>query len=391
MHHLSPRIALYSHDTMGLGHVRRNQLIARALVSKLGANVLLITGIKEAGAFPVPYGIDCLTLPAYSKSDQGHYAARSLDMSQSELKELRAELIDAAIRSFAPDLFIVDNVPRGALGELEPALNRIKREAKTRCVLGLRDILDEPFIVRREWRVHKNVEAIRAWFDTIWIYGDSAVYDTLSEYAFPHDVKAKAHFAGYLDPQFGIEAAPSRQDRYFLCAAGGGQDGFALADAFSKAVFPGGTAGIIVTGPFMPDEGRAALAARAAQRPELAVVEAVYDPLPLMRHARAIVAMAGYNTTTEILSLGKRALLVPRVRPRIEQLIRAERLATMGLVDCLPMNALSPEAITSWLGNDRPPHLAPPDFAGLDRIAQYARNLIQNAQPQREHMTIAVQ
>ena len=71
------RIALYSHDTMGLGHARRNGLIARALASApLGAEVLLITGAREAGTFPLPPGVDCVTLPAYRKGRDGHYTAR---------------------------------------------------------------------------------------------------------------------------------------------------------------------------------------------------------------------------------------------------------------------------------------------------------------------------
>ena len=45
--------------------------------------------------------------------------------------------------------------------------------------------------------------------------------------------------------------------------------------------------------------------------------------------------MAGYNTFCEILSLGLRALLLPRVTPRAEQLIRATRAAELGLVDML--------------------------------------------------------
>jgi predicted glycosyltransferase len=118
-----PRIALYSHDTMGLGHIRRNQLIAKALAgSPLNASVLLITGIREGGAFVVPRGIDSMSLPAYHKGVDGTYSARSLDMSAEQLRRLRADLIEMALMRFEPDLFIADNVPRGALDELVPAL-----------------------------------------------------------------------------------------------------------------------------------------------------------------------------------------------------------------------------------------------------------------------------
>src|SRR2546422_7780406 len=43
------RVALYSHDTMGLGHMRRNLLLAQALRhSRLQAVVLMIAGAREA-------------------------------------------------------------------------------------------------------------------------------------------------------------------------------------------------------------------------------------------------------------------------------------------------------------------------------------------------------
>ena len=55
----------------------------------------------------------------------------------------------------------------------------------------------------------------------------------------------------------------------------------------------------------------------------------------LMQRAVGIVAMGGYNTFCEILSLDKRALLVPRTMPRREQLIRASRAQALGLVRML--------------------------------------------------------
>jgi predicted glycosyltransferase len=55
----------------------------------------------------------------------------------------------------------------------------------------------------------------------------------------------------------------------------------------------------------------------------------------LIAGARAVVAMGGYNTYCEILSFDKPALIVPRMRPREEQLIRARRAAELGLIDML--------------------------------------------------------
>jgi predicted glycosyltransferase len=41
-------------------------------------DILLIAGMREAGAFAMPDGVDCLSLPAYAKAADGTYHARDL-------------------------------------------------------------------------------------------------------------------------------------------------------------------------------------------------------------------------------------------------------------------------------------------------------------------------
>ena len=53
---------------------------------------------------------------------------------------------------YKPDLLIVDKEPRGAVRELDPALAHLRRNGSVSCVLGLRDVLDDPLAVRQEWR-----------------------------------------------------------------------------------------------------------------------------------------------------------------------------------------------------------------------------------------------
>src|SRR5713226_4976810 len=53
------RIALYSNDAMGLGHVRRNLLIAQALAgSPVEAAILMMAGTRQASTFTMPPGVD---------------------------------------------------------------------------------------------------------------------------------------------------------------------------------------------------------------------------------------------------------------------------------------------------------------------------------------------
>ena len=366
----APRIALYSHDTMGLGHIRRTSLLARALRRPpLNARVLLLSGIRESGAYPLPDGIDSITLPAYRKHPDGSYGARALGISLERLIALRSQTLAAALDAFAPDVLIVDNVARGALGELDTSLAR-QRARGCRIVLGLRDIIDEPEAVARQWEKLRTLDTIRAYYDAVWIYGDARLYDTARAYNIAAADKPITYL-GYPDPLLREERhAPSNEAPYALCLLGGGQDGYALAAAFARAELPAGWQAILLTGAMMPAAERAQLAALVADRPEYQLHDFTPEPLALMQNASAIVAMSGYNTTLELLALNKPMLLVPRVKPRLEQWLRAARLAELGLADCLHPDDLSSARISDWLTSAQPRAKARDqlDFNGLDRL-----------------------
>lgn len=395
------RVALYSHDTMGLGHFRRNQLIAQAIVgSALPVNALLVAGIREAGGFATPPGVDLLTLPALHKTPDGRYEPRHLTMPLDEIVNLRAKTISAALTAFEPDVFIVDNVPRGAVRELDLTLHCLAQAGRARIVLGLRDLLDSPEAVRRDWERAENESAIRRYFDAIWVYGDAAVYDLAREYHFAPDIASKIRYCGYLDqaeryavPGSTVHSVLDRLDLppgpVVLCLVGGGQDGGRLADAFVRVAFPANTNGIIVTGPFFPLEARQQLQAIAGENRRLRVLDFVEDPRELLATSKWVVAMGGYNTIGEILSYQKRALIVPRVRPRLEQWLRAERLRELGLVDVLHPDDLSPEALGSWIAHEVCADLPPPavresiDLNGLARLPGLLQELLPMSQASR--------
>ncbi|MBX3015912.1 MAG: hypothetical protein KF832_30610 [Caldilineaceae bacterium] len=387
------RIALYSHDTQGLGHIRRNVAIAEALAAGLDQPaILLISGAQVAGAFDLPPGTDCLTVPALGKTPTGQYHARSLGVSLNRLVELRATMIQAALTAFDPDVLIVDKVPQGALDELLPALQVLKATGKTRCILGLRDILDDPVTTRHEWVKSNSDHLIRTYYDALWVYGDPTVYDAVTEYDWAPDIAAKVAYTGYLNrlqtrtepldrnPTL-LDALQVHDRRLVLCAVGGGQDGYPVAHAFAQTPLPADTVGVLLTGPYMPAAQRAELQALAQQQANLHLINFTTDPAPLYQRADAVIAMGGYNTTCEILAAQKHALLVPRVTPRLEQWIRAQRLHELGVLDIVHPDHLSPARIAHWL-HQRPRPLAsrcPIDLDGLTRLPHLLTNLVTDA------------
>lgn len=383
------RVLLYSHDAMGIGHVRRNLRIARALVAASDdLSVLLVSGAAEGTWYTLPPRIDLLTLPSLRKQSNGHYVSRRLAVPPGELIEIRARTIAAAVESFRPDVMIVDKLPRGVAGELVPALRAVRHHGlPTRCVLGLRDILDDAQVVCDEWRTEHHDAFVAANYDAVWIYGDPAVFDTVAEYRFGPAITAMASYTGYLDQ---IEADPTHTlgsiagltledgQRLVLCMCGGGEDGGPLARAFAAAPLADDQVGVILTGPFMPDADRDALRRVAAERDRLRVLEFCPDPLPLLRRADRVVLMGGYNSVSEVLRTDAPALVVPRVCPRTEQLVRAEVLAGRRMLDLMRPEEATPEALGRWLTGPRPAVQGRRsiDFNGLDRIPALLEQLL---------------
>lgn len=389
--HRATRVALYSHDTQGLGHVRRNSLIAAALVdADPDTDLLLLTGAPEASALPLPPRTDLVTFPGLRKDLDGSYAARTLSASLDEVVTMREAVIEGALSAFDPDLVIVDKVALGAHGELAGPLARLRAEHQTRIVLGLREILDDPVTTTREWRQEATEDVIDRLYDAVWVYGDPDVFDPAVEYGWLESTTRKVEYTGYLGRHRsrllagaladGAEEPVAAPAPYVLCLVGGGQDGAALASAFVRARMPHGHTGLLVTGPYLDPAVLAELEAVAARRSDLLVRRLVRDVPGCIAEASATVSMAGYNTVCELLAAGRPALLVPRTEPRREQLIRAERLSQLGLVDVLDAGTGAAAEITGWLAfavrRPRRAGRCPLDLDGLCRLPALAGALV---------------
>src|SRR5215471_10338340 len=142
----SPRVLLYSHDTYGLGHLRRNLAIAAHLLERdRPFSVTLLTGSPVADSWPMPQGLRVRPLPPVIKTGAEEYASRDNSKSFSEIKLHRESVILDALQEYRPDIFLVDHAPAGMKGELLPSLAFIRAQMPdVRVVLGLRDILDSP-------------------------------------------------------------------------------------------------------------------------------------------------------------------------------------------------------------------------------------------------------
>ena len=62
------RVLIYSHDTMGLGHLRRSRAIANSLVEKYDdLSVLILSGSPIIGSFDFSNRVDYVRIPGVIK------------------------------------------------------------------------------------------------------------------------------------------------------------------------------------------------------------------------------------------------------------------------------------------------------------------------------------
>ena len=352
------RILIYSHDSFGLGHLRRCRAIAHAIVDRFkGVSVLILSGSPIIGSFDFLPRVDFVRIPGVVKLHNGEYQSLGLHIDLDQTMAIRAAIIKQTAESFRPDLFLVDKEPLGLKGEVLPTLNLLKSRGTT-LVLGLRDIMDEPALLLREWKRKKVLPALEHLYDEIWVYGLADFADPLQGVACPAAVRSKMIYTGYLRravPHLKTTEPPVRRPPYVLVTVGGGDDGMAVLDWVLAAYehdrrIPLGA--VIVTGPFMAPEQQRYFRERAERMKRIEVLTFDAHLELLMERAVGVVAMAGYNTFCEILSLDKRAILVPRVLPRREQVMRAQRAASLELAYMLdPEGPHEPEIMTTALRN----------------------------------------
>lgn len=354
-----PRIALFGHDTFGLGHLRRNLTIAHQLAEDLpDARFLGLTGSSQAHAFALPPRFDFVKVPSATKDEDGSYGSRTLDLTLAELTGMRSRLIGEALLSFRPDVVIVDHAPAGMEGELVAPLNRLRAEQPgVALVLGLRDVIDDPERVRREWDRLGIVDWMDRIYDRVLIYGARGIGPSPEEYGLSPRLNGRVRFVQYVHR---TERESSRQEArlrlelgeepLMLATVGGGGDGervlLGLLDALAEpGLWPGPV--WVVTGPLMRSASASKIRERARSAPQVRVIE--FDPdLPrTLGAADVVVSMAGYNSTLEVLASGTPAVFVPRSVPRLEQWIRATAMQGLGLCQVVEPDQATPDRLAA--------------------------------------------
>jgi len=388
------KILVYSHDTYGLGNIRRMLSVVQHLVdSDPEACALILSGSPMMQAFRLSPRIDYIKLPCLTRAENGDYESKYLDFDYEKVITMRADLILNTLLNFEPDLLLVDKKPLGVQNEIAPALDLIRRRAnRPRVVLVTREILDSPEVTQGVWERNDYHGAIAEHYDSVLVLGPKAVFDMAEEYDFPEASRHKIRHCGYIAKQQPTHAVADVRSELgagelpiVLLTAGGGRDGLRLLDVGLRTMLSDCRNGrahvVLVPGPEMEPEQRGALRRLGSGVPNLTIFDFTNDMMSYIAAADVVVSMAGYNTVTELLSLGVSGVLVPRVRPSQEQWIRATRLERLGLFSVIHPDQYSEEALRTALdkalaGSNNDSSKVRLDMNALETVHEYVQELM---------------
>lgn len=368
------RILIYSHDSFGLGHLRRCRTIAHSLVGHYkGVSVLILSGSPIIGSFDFKARVDFVRIPGVIKLKDGEYTSLGLHIDLDQTLSMRESIIYHTAASFKPDIFLVDKEPTGLKGEVVSTLKML-RDLGTINVLGLRDIMDDPIALKAEWERKQVQPVLENLYHDIWVYGLKQMGNPIDSLDLPRSISDKISHTGYLHremPNDNNWISPVTQEQPFiLVTPGGGGDGVDMVNWVISAYEVDSTIphpAVIVTGPFMPQANQQEFHERCENLDKIQIITFDSHIEFLMEQAIGIVAMGGYNTFCEILSLDKPALIIPRSVPRREQIIRASRAVELGLVSMLdPEQGVDPAIMAAAL--HRLPDQALPSEHAIDGL-----------------------
>jgi predicted glycosyltransferase len=345
--HDIPRIMFYCDDeAQGYGHLRRTLTVAQYLASYWPSlRQLIVTGSPIPADLPIPSGADYIKLPAVARLGSEQLSARTLPISFNDMLDLRRDMLFSAARYFKPDVLMVDHTPPGLKEEIVPTLRYLRdTSATTRLILGLRDIVGDPGMVRASWARDDVIGLIEHTYDQVLVYGYREIHDVTTQYGFSQLAASKTRYVGYLRREAGTRPPESiraelglSKERLVLVAAGEGDDSYDLfrtvldaARLHAERELPYGF--VLVGGPPLSETHRRNL---SRLLPCVRFKRRVDDLRDYIGAADVVVSRAGYNTVCEILSLGRRTILVPRTQPSHEELNRAQALRNYGLVDMI--------------------------------------------------------
>lgn len=363
------RAFLYVQHLLGVGHLKRMALIARALRAE-GAAVTLVSG----GAPVRDIAVDVQLPPARTAdvSFRSLVDAGGRPVTDDWKRQRAALLLDAWRRFYGggpAGALVIELFPFGRRQmrfELVPLLEDVKRMAalpggrRTLVICSVRDLLQP-----RPAREPEALELFARYFDRLLVHGDPRLAGFERTFGAAGRLAGKLHYTGYVVEEAATGSAGAGE---VLVSAGGGAVGARLLrvalEARPRTLLREATWRLLAG--LNADEAELRALARSA--PGGVVVERHRSDLPaLLAKCALSISQAGYNTVAELLQARVRSVLVPFAADgEVEQTLRARALAERGIAQALAEEDLSAESLAEAVNRAVRGPRPPEGFADLD-------------------------
>jgi predicted glycosyltransferase len=375
---LTCRVMFYVQHLLGIGHLKRASLIARAMADA-GMDVSVVLGGREITGIDFS-GCARVLLPSAHAADETFKtlldeAGKLID---DEWRDNRAARLVFEYEALRPRVLMLELFPFGRRMfsfELLPLLTTARAAPEPPCIVSsVRDILVRKPDAERN---RKTVAFARTWLDHVLVHGDPKLLPI--DLSFPEmaEIADKLTYTGYVVETDALAPATSNSpigDGEVIVSVGGGAVGLPLLRMAIEAKPLSRLADRpwrLIAGPNLPDDAFAALA--WSPPPGIIVERWRSDLRALLRTCAVSVSQAGYNTVMDLLGSRARAVLVPFAEGgETEQTLRARALAARGLVVSVDGAALSPKILADAI--DKALTLRPPcveiDCRGVDTTAR---------------------
>ncbi len=344
---MSHRVLVVVTHLLGVGHLARAALIARALAES-GASVRLASGGRPSPTVDLA-GLDVVQLPPVHcvgtdfktlRTDTGEIAGEAYLAS-------RREALLETYAAFRPDVVVTELFPFGRrqLAAEFLALLEAARAAEPRPAIlcSIRDILQPP---SKPQRAAQTLERLGRYYDGVLVHADESVIPLEASWPVDKALARRLDYTGYVADRRRAQALPldGGNGGEIVVSGGGSAVSVRLLRAAIGAAKGDARRWRVLVGHGVEEARFQELVAEA---PLNASVERARRDFPsLLRAADVSVSQAGYNTVIDILATGARAVLVPfEEGGEKEQRMRAERLAAQGRAALVTQAELEPASL----------------------------------------------
>lgn len=351
-------VLLYVQHLLGIGHVRRAAVLARAF-HRAGLKVVFVTGGLPVTGLGLD-GIEVVQLPPARAQDETFAVIVDADGQPVDeaWKARRRDLLMAVYQRCRPRVVMVELYPFGRRKmrfELDPLIEAARSASPPALIAcSLRDIVNRP---ERPEKTAWMVERFTRQFDLLYLHGDPRFFRLEDSFPESEAVAQRLHYTGYVTEAGEVAAAARAADARaegplpgqgeVLVSAGGGAVGARLLHTALAARPLSPLAGIpwrLLIGPNMPEADFREIAAAAGEG--VVVERARPDFAAMLTRARLSISQGGYNTLMEVLAAGLPGVVVPFAGgTETEQTQRADALAKRELITLVPEAELSAERL----------------------------------------------